>query len=248
MDKNAEMKTATIDEARAAQYAVYAMMANNCYHSPHKRAFDVQLAGWHQVDLKGAATTQPTKTFNSGFAFDVFHHHDGESAVIAFRGTDSLKDWFWANLGFLVSVPYKQAAKAVEAYRKECPSRKNIALAGHSLGGGMALGTSARLGLPAYAFNPSPRVFDGLGNKHLAADRVVVCQAGDLLQKVGEFWWKIPQLVPHVFSCPYDVPKKQAHRIDLLAWNLGKHGAQHQSVAGQTAARLVAGYEPANHK
>ncbi len=226
--------------------AVYAMMASNCYHSPKKRAFDVKKAQWHQVDLTGSATTKPTKAFDSGFAFDVFHHNDGIAAVIAFRGTDGIKDWFWANLALPLSVPYKQATKAVRDYKERFPERQ-ITIVGHSLGGGMALGTSARLGLPAFAFNPSPRVFDGLGDAHVAARRVVVCQSGDPLAKIGKYWHKIATLVApaDAFECPYNVPPKKAHRIDLLAFNVGAQGAMEPSPAGALAASMIEGWVPA---
>lgn len=244
--KNQAVVAVTLDAKTAAKCAVFAMMANNCYHAEEKRPFELKNAGWHHVDWNGSDTSEPTQTFASGFACDLFLHNDGERAVIAFRGTDSPLDWFVANLGAPLSVPYKQATKVVDEYRNSHPL-KVLTIVGHSLGGGMALGTSARLGVPAYAFNPSPRVFDGLGDEHKPARRVVVYQHGDILKKIGKFWFKIGQLVQpeDVYSCAYSVPEGAEHRIDLLALNLGRQGSSDLSTAGEVARRLVDGYVPA---
>jgi len=211
----------------AARNALYAMLCCNVYHDKSRPRFPVERLGWQQVDLEGFPSNSPTRESKiTGFAYDIYEHDNSNKAVIAFRGTDSLSDWVAANIVVPFSIPYKQAFKAVRTYLRN-NANKNLAIVGHSLGGGMALGASARFGVPAYTFNTSPRIFDGIGDYHEEALRVVIYQEGDILTEVRKRWKKLHEVVKpeDTYVCTYDTKGENAHRIDLLARNILEHGA-----------------------
>lgn len=177
-----------LNEKIAAKYALYAMMASNSYHEKNKMYFPIEKWNWILVDEDGDPTNEPTKDgFITGFAYDIYQHQDSNNSVIAFRGTDSKKDWTVSNLAIPFSIPYKSARKAVRKFLHKFPER-SLTLVGHSLGGGLALGASCHHGVPAFVFNPSPRVFDGLGDYHEKAVRICFFQKGDALTSIRDAW------------------------------------------------------------
>lgn len=177
-----------LDAKTAAKNALYAMMASNCYHEKDKLYFPIEDWDWLLVDRDGEPTDEPTKEgFLTGFAYDIYEHQKSNKTVIAFRGSDSKKDWILSNGAALISIPYKSARKAVRLYMQKFPER-SLSLVGHSLGGGLALGASCHHGVPAFTFNPSPRIFDGLGDYHEEAVRICFYQKGDALDKIREHW------------------------------------------------------------
>jgi len=216
-----------INEQIAGENALYAMLACNSYHQDNKIYFPVNKIGWVLVDRDGDPTDEPTKESKlTGFAYDLYEDKNSNKSVIAFRGTDSKQDWFLSNLAVPFSLPYKQANKAVRKYLRNNPN-KNLVIVGHSLGGGMALGASVNYGVPAITFDPSPRIFDGLGDKHETAMRIVIYQKGEILNKVRKRWSKINEVVKKedVYMCEYDFKGKSEHRIDILALEMAKHGS-----------------------
>ena len=222
----------------ASKYAIYGLLANNCYHEEKKPPYLVERIGWWLVDTDGDRTQDATKeSVLTGFAYDIYEHENSNDAVIAFRGTDSLKDWALSNLAVPFSIPYKQANKAVRIYLQMHP-QKNLTLVGHSLGGGMALGASSRFGVPAITFDPSPRIFDGLGDYHENALRVVIYQNGEILEEVRNRWSKVAEVVKpeNVYECRYDFDKANAHRIDVLSLRL----AQDAATVNPEIARVIA--------
>jgi len=217
-----------ISEEIAAQNAIYAMLSCNAYHETDKLNFPVEAAGWQLVDLDGDPSTKPTKDgFLTGFAYDIYEEIDGNKSVIAFRGTDSKKDWALSNLAVPFSIPYKQAWKAVRKYLEKNPSR-NLILTGHSLGGGMALSASVHFGVPAIVFDPSPRIFDGLGDYHEPATRVIIYQNGEVLERLRELINKAYDVVKteDIYVCHFDFEKANEHRIDILAKFLAIKGME----------------------
>lgn len=91
--------------------------------------------------------------------------------IVAFRGTDELKDWVKTDIPQPLVLPrqyrqgYEYAKELKEAYG-------DVAVTGHSMGGGIAQYAAARLGLEAWTFNPA-----GLG---LAAGlKMGSCPAGE---------------------------------------------------------------------
>ncbi|WP_020587895.1 DUF2974 domain-containing protein [Desulfobacter curvatus] len=215
----------------AGGIAVYAMMSANAYKYKSGRIrFDLKKIGWEQVDLYGEPTEKPTKKYKlSGLAYNIYEKIGTNKAVFAFRGTDSKNDYLWANF----SVPpfnfqYRQARKAVKKYLLE-NSHKNVVATGHSLGGGLALSVSVHHGIKAFTFDPSPRVFDGIGDMHEPAERIIVYQKGEILNAVRKIWKKDNEVVEekNIYKCDYSqiFKGKSKHRGDLLAKGILLDGA-----------------------
>ncbi len=212
----------------AAKYAQFAMLASNCYHDATKPVFPVGLLHWFLVDRHGTPTDEPTREgWFTGFAYDIFENSRTNETVIAFRGTDSKQDWLFSNLAVPVSIPYKSALKAARNYIKDNPQR-SLTVVGHSLGGGLALGVSVHYGVPAITFDPSPRIFDGLGDFHEPATRVIVFQQGEILERFrAKLIHKAYDVVlpEHLLRCDFDFDQANLHRIDRLAWKLADLGS-----------------------
>lgn len=212
--------TQPITDQVAGRVAIYAMLASNSYRKKDRVRFNVEKIGWVQVDLDGNPTDEPTKVHKlSGLSYDIYEKVDSNKVVFAFRGTDSKTDYLTANLAVPpFNFQYRQARKAVGKYLSE-NSQKNVIATGHSLGGGLALSVSVHHGVTAFTFNPSPRIFDGIGDMHEPAERVIVYQDGEILEKFRENWKKVSDVVneKNIYKCKYDFNDESAHRGDLLA-------------------------------
>lgn len=207
----------------AGKYAIYAMMASNSYHKDDRVRFDVEKNGWIQVDESGKQTTKPTKKHPlSGLAYDIYEKQGTDEVVFAIRGTDSKADYLTANFAVPpFSFQYREVNKEFGEYIKNHPKKKVI-VTGHSLGGGLALSVSVHYGVDAITFDPSPRIFDGLGDHHLPAKRVVIYEGGEILEKVRNHWKKIFEVVSNdnIYKCSFDFGKGSKHRGDYLAHGL----------------------------
>lgn len=212
----------------AGNYAIYSMIASNAYHKSDRVKFPVELLGWNQVDANGNPTDSPTAVRKSGLAYDIFEKQNSNEVIFAFRGTDSKRDYINANLAvWPFSGQYRQARKAFQEYLKNHPDKK-VTVTGHSLGGGLALSMSVRYGVDAVVFDSSPRVFDGLGDKHAPAMRVMVYEGGEILASVRKIWKKkFLTVVPreNIYKASFDFGGANKHRSDHLALGLLGLGA-----------------------
>lgn len=222
----------------AAKYAIYSMIASNSYHKTDRNKFPIKMLGWNQIDVNGNPTDLPTKTEKSGLAYDIFEKQNSNEVIFAFRGTDSKRDYIKANFTIPpFNIQYRQAKKQFKHYL-DTHKDKNITLTGHSLGGGLALSMSVRYGVDAVVFDSSPRVFDGLGDKHAPAMRTMIYEGGEILGIVRQIWKKkFLKIVPreNTYKASFDFGgaedmRKLAkaglnHRSDYLALGLLKLGA-----------------------
>jgi hypothetical protein len=95
------------------------------------------------------------------------------------------------------------------------------------LGGGLALSVSVHHGVTAITFDPSPRIFDGLGDMHEPALRVCVYQDGEILEKVRSHWNKFSDVVAeeNIYKCKYDFGGHSNHKSDILALRILEQAA-----------------------
>lgn len=212
----------------ANDYAIYSMIASNSYHKTDRVRFPIEQLGWVQIDREGKPTDKPTAELPSGLAYDIFEKHGSNEVIFAFRGTDSKRDFFRANLAIWpFSGQYRQARKIFKDYIQSHPDKK-VTVTGHSLGGGLALSMSVRYGVDAVVFDSSPRVFDGLGDKHAPAIRVMVYEGGEILTAVRKIWKKkFLGVVPreNIYKASFDFGDVNKHRSDYLALGLLTLGA-----------------------
>ncbi len=224
-----EVQTITAEVADGV--SIYAMLSANAYKKkPGRIRFDMSKLGWVRVDLDGEPTEKPTKKHKlSGLVYDIYEKVGTNKVVFAFRGTDSKKDYLTANLAVPpFNFQYRQARRAVGKYLSD-NNQKNVVATGHSLGGGLALSVSVHHGVKAFTFDPSPRIFDGIGDMHEPAERFIIYQEGEILQKFRKSWKKVSDVVEakNIYKCNYPevFEEKSKHRGDLLAKGLLLHGA-----------------------
>lgn len=220
-----------ITDEVAGRVAAYAMLSSNAYHKSDRVRFAVEKMGWIQVDSDGNPTMAPTRVHPiSGLAYDIFEKKGSNEVVFAFRGTDSRGDYLTANLAVPpFNFQYRQARKDFAAYIGR-NSDKHVVVTGHSLGGGLALSVSVHYGVTAITFDPSPRVFDGAGDFHEPAERMIVYQAGEILEAFREHWRKVSDVVASkdIYACSFEFAAgASSHRSDYLALGLLTLGAKH---------------------
>lgn len=217
-----------IDGKIAAQYAHYAMMSYNSYHRNRNR-FKLSKISWNVIDISENIIDGPT--FHGKFSdlsYDLFRNDTSGDVVMCFRGTDTRWDWLFTNFSIALSPHYLSAYKHFRSAKQRFGSRLKV-VTGHSLGGGIALGCSVRYGIDAVVFDPSPRIFDGLCDKHLAASRIAIFQNGDPLQSTWSIWPKIFEVLEknNIFEANYDFQGESPHRMDLLARGMLEMGSVH---------------------
>jgi hypothetical protein len=213
-----------LDNELAERYALYAMMASNAYLKPDRTYFPIEELGWIKVDLDGNPTEQNSYTASklgkaySNLQYDIWRNESSNQTVISFKGTDEKIDWMLGNLAVGISIPYKLAKEHVKDYIENHPDEL-VVLTGHSLGGGMVLSISLWEGVDAYAFNPSPRLFDGIKNHIKPAIRMAVFQEGDILQKLSKYNSKFTKVIASkdIIQTHFDFAGESPHRADLLA-------------------------------
>jgi hypothetical protein len=239
-DRNAPQAAERLVE-RAADFATYAILSNNAYQ--REKPFPLP-PGWSEAK---------DKRFDEGegLAYAVYERRTGDkvaAAVVAFRGTDDLKDWLQNVTPF-----HKQTPDAERAFKVIADHYRGLgadtSATGHSLGGGLALHMAFTFPrVEAIAFNSSPVVQAGkdpfMGNR-----RTSVWEAGEVLQPLRELkgrlrhFWTGTELVEVDFD-KNDSPLKQ-HEMEPLAYNLVRLAALYsepfqqilRELPGQTGAR-----------
>ena len=133
-----------------------------------------KLDGYEKLDAKemkklGVNTTELNDT-KTGFKADIYKDKNGDY-VLVYRGTysdpnhpenDLIHDWSkeWTDdnmrqgLG-MGSEQYKKSIKLAKKVNRNKPKGKQLTIAGHSLGGGLATAAGAATGSKTYAFCPA---------------------------------------------------------------------------------------------
>ena len=144
-------------ERAAAGGAIYGLMAHNAYTEKRRDHFALP-PGWEH---EWAESEKPCWG-RDGLQYNVIEHRAHgrvDEVVVAFRGSDSKRDWLLGNIG---GAQIKLVQRVVfPAVLARYPGVK-ITTAGHSLGGGLALHCALlHPGVNAYVFNTSPHVSAG---------------------------------------------------------------------------------------
>lgn len=192
----------------AVEGAVYALLASNTYEDAGQPQFTLP-AGWTLLQRSAAGDLH----------YQLYEQQrDGVrlKRVLAFRGTDSHRDWWSGNI---TGAQYQQAAQITEQILAQYPDAPLVAT-GHSLGGGLALHVSMRFaGVSAYAFNPSPLVREPAAIAHNR--RVIYWEANDVLH-----WgrWALSK-TPGAVYWRFSFVKGDGHKSTVLAKGLLMLGA-----------------------
>lgn len=159
-----------------------------------------------------------------GFGHMIVEHRlpDGQvETIIVFRGTDFLtwQDWVFGNIG---RSQNEAGIKLVDEVRQTWPDRDGpIIVAGHSLGGAIAIHTSLhRKNVTAWAFNTSPRFWrERHWFRRLPAqtnDRYSIVERGELLTALRAFGRNADQRYTSI-GCRRGIGPLRDHSIRPLA-------------------------------
>jgi len=92
---------------------------------------------------------------DDGFHAEIYQKEGTKEYVLAFRGTDDLRDWVKGNIpqGLGISTTqYSNAINLIQQFKETCKDC-SISITGHSLGGGLASAAGVVSELPTYTFN-----------------------------------------------------------------------------------------------
>ncbi len=201
---------------------VYAQLSQNVYHGE----YTYELGDRFQL-----VSEYPDHELD--FYASLFHDlRDGEY-VLVFRGTDTPEDWVTGNN----PMSPRQAEHALRLY----DSARNdlgldpMAVAGHSLGGGLAIHVSLnRPVIAAYSFNGSP-VFRQLGEP-VENERYSIAEYGEIL-KIGRIFGREATQQYTSIDCTEDRLWWGQHGMQLLATCLTQIAAIAESEAMASLVR-----------
>jgi len=187
-------------KAVASKAIPFTIMANNVYREPKDKPV-YSLPGWTVVERRES---------DSGLALEELHKIVDKKVVevaVVYKGTDapSLKDW---KTNWFEPKQYAEA----QAHFKELLNETElngvpITVAGHSLGGGIALNVSLRHStterpIRTFTFNTSPRGFyKPINESVVKVERYLLDERGEFLGGARPFWHsKINKLGPLTYN------------------------------------------------
>jgi putative lipase involved disintegration of autophagic bodies len=157
-------------------------MSSNAYEGSYY--FDLRKQGWNFLSRYEA---------NNGFGADIYINESKKSIVIAFRGTDTFKDWSCGNANIFWKGQYKTSLNLVKKIKNKYKDYKFISV-GHSLGGGLALHISLwRKGVEAIAFDSSPRVFKPRKNMK-KNKKIIIYEDGEILENIRKIFFLLNKI------------------------------------------------------
>ena len=223
-----ERNASFIDDS--ANYAIYALLSNNAYKREKQEQFSLPSQEWrHRDDFIPEGT-------EAGLELKVFEKViEGKpvEVVVAFRGTDDLKDWR-QNLSPQFLFPKKRhtdlAEKNFERLRGLYEGQQvRYVATGHSLGGGLALHLSFKYpDVSAIAFNSSPRVEPGLTSARGVNARIIIWESNEALsylRPLAKIRWGTVKEVKFDFQ-PGHLGAIKQHGMYALALSMLKLGCE----------------------
>jgi hypothetical protein len=223
-----------LPENVACHNIMYAEMASLAYHLDPIAAPGWYIPeapkDWHRIRADGQAISAADHRAASdhpftGLAYDIWQHDvDKHSYVFAYRGSEgTVDDWLFGNLMAPISPPYRQARNELAAFLRDVDSSATITAVGHSLGGGLALSVSLRVGVRAVVFNTSPRVNDGWGTEANDLERLLIFQTGEPLRRFTPLWaGKLESITKPDHRYEAALSHGASHRHDKLACGMRK--------------------------
>ncbi len=163
----------------------------------------------------------------------LYRYNGSNNYVLAYRGTDGLKDFKTGN-NPVNQLQNEHGLAIFDTVRASLDTNSEIIVAGHSLGGGIATGVSLnRANVTSYSFNGSP-VFKkknqlGEGNK-----RYSIVENGEILKLTRIFGREPDQIYTSLNLTPKGDPVTQ-HSIKKLAVGL----AQIAAIKSNTAENFL---------
>ena len=223
-----ERNASFIDDS--ANYAIYALLSNNAYKREKQEQFSLPSQEWrHRDDFIPEGT-------EAGLELKVFEKvMEGKpvEVVLAFRGTDDLKDWR-QNLSPQFLFPKKRqtdlAEKNFERLRGTYEGQQvRYVATGHSLGGGLAMHLSFKYpDVSAVVFNSSPRVEPGLKSARGVNARIIIWESNEALsylRPLAKIRWGTVKEVKFDFQ-PGHLGIVKQHGMYALALSMLKLGRE----------------------
>lgn len=178
----------------------YSQLSKNVYHKPFE---------YKVTDYFNDPIAYENKSLD--FYAELYKDKSNGDYVLVFRGTDSFKDMKTGN-NPLLQKQNEYALKIFDEVRKD-NGDGNYIVAGHSLGGGIAIHVSLnRSAVTAYSFNGSP-VFKN--NNNFINNRYSIVEHGELLKVTRIFGREATQLYTSI-GCTDGNPLHQ-HDMRILA-------------------------------
>ena len=162
-------------ERAANRSFVYALMSSNAYAK--NRQF--KIPKWERIER--ICTKRD-------MSLDIMKNEEEKKIVLAFTGTNSIKDFIYGNFNIFGKGQYAEAEKVLDDLLSDSRYEGyKIIATGHSLGGGLALHCSLyRDNIDAIVFNTSPRVFQPkYKTKH--SYRIIVNEEQELLAYIRRY-------------------------------------------------------------
>lgn len=150
-----------------------------------------------------------------GFAYSVFrrrHAGQPDEIIIAYRGTEDNRDWWHGNF---LGRQNRRGDAVYRDWRARTPADVRISVAGHSLGGGIALHVSLRHpNVDTYVFNASPRFWRG--RERVTNRRHSIVEHGEAL-KIGRLFGREATQRYTSIGCTGGSPSAQHAMMPLAA-------------------------------
>jgi hypothetical protein len=167
---------------------------------------------------------------NIGFYATLYEDTRNQQLVFVVRGTDDIEDWTRGNFRPNQNEFGLATTRAVKA---KYPGRP-LVVAGHSLGGGVAMHISLNEKVDrTYSFNGSPH-FRANGQRE-ESDRYSIAEFGEINKLIRVFGREATQLYTSI-GCSHGDPLRQ-HAQFLLATCLTQIAAVHDTEAAKSLER-----------
>ena len=202
-DEKSKLQAATDRLARDNKSVEHMRLADNVYHT------EGAPEGWTRITGDDLPPELRNATFESGSGFYAALYRsdiDGH-VVLTYRGTEmtTWQDWVLGN-GQNVGLPSPQYAQAINlAKQVEAVYGDNLAISGHSLGGGLASAASMATNVPADSFNAAginPLSYAYYGLDPFNTDQINAYRVNGEILTTAQQWTPLPNAPGNAINLP----------------------------------------------